>query len=856
MVSTNPLPPHILAEWHPELNSSINVSEITAGSHLKVWWLGTDCGHEWEAIVQSRALKNQGCSVCAGKTVLKGFNDLATKSPLIASEWHPTKNGNLYPTQVTSGSSKKVWWLGKDCRHEWEAAIGNRVSKGHRCPFCFGKKLLSGVNDLATLYPDIAEEWHPTKNGDLLPTQVRPNAAKKVWWLGKDCRHEWEALLGNRVTSKQGCAVCAGQQVLVGSNDLSTTHPDVASEWHPILNKISIYFVTHGSGEKVWWLGKDCHHEWEAVISARTNQAQGCPYCSGNKILKGFNDLSTRFPEIAAEWHPTKNGDVSPTQVGGSTNRQAWWLSKNCGHEWEMLIASRTGRNPQGCPFCAGKRVLVNFNDLATTHPLLAAEWHPTKNGDLLPLNVSSGSKSQVWWLNKECGHEWEMFVYSRTGYKPQNCPYCGSGTLLAGFNDLMTAYPLIAAEWHPTRNHDLLPTEVFGTSGKKVWWLGPSCHHEWEATVANRVNGSACPVCVGQKVLIGFNDLLSKNPIVAAQWHPTKNIPLLPEQFTIGSDRKVWWLCDKNHEWMATIYDRGTRNTGCSECYASTFISQAENSLAEFIRGLGLTVVQSDRKMLKGKELDILVPEKNLAIEYNGVFWHTEKGGKDKDYHRNKWLAARNAGIQLVQIWEDEWNRNPEQIKRMIAHKLGSTNERKVFARKTSVGMVTKQVAEKFLEEHHVQGYAAGSYYYGLLDKNDPEILVALIVLRKEKGNGLNIIRYATSANVVGGFTKLLAYAERMLLPDFIITFSDHCVSDGGLYANNGFIADKELKPDYRYVINAERKHKFGYRLKRFKDDPSLVWIDGLTERELADLNGIPRIWDAGKTRWLKKFI
>jgi G:T-mismatch repair DNA endonuclease (very short patch repair protein) len=857
MESANRLPPHILAEWHPERNSAINVMDVTAGSHLKVWWLGQECGHEWEANVQSRALKNQGCSVCAGKTVLQGFNDLATKFPALASEWHPTKNDDLYPTQVTSGSSKKVWWLGSDCRHEWEAIIGNRASKGHRCPFCFGKKLLSGVNDLATLYPDIAADWHPTKNGDLLPTQVRPNAAKKIWWLDKNCRHEWDALLGNRVTSKQGCPICVGQKVLVGSNDLVTTHPKVASEWHPTLNTIPASSVTHGSGEKVWWLGKDCKHEWEMSVSSRTgSKPQGCPYCAGNKILMGFNDLSTRFPEIAAEWHPTRNGEFLPTQVGGSTNRLAWWLSRNCGHEWEMLISGRTGKTSQGCPFCAGKRVLVGFNDLTTMYPLIAAEWHPTKNGDLLPIDVSFGSSRNVWWLSKTCEHEWEMSVSDRTKPKSHGCPYCGSGTLLSGFNDLMTVYPLIAAEWHPTLNKTLLPTEVFNTSGKKAWWLGPTCNHEWEATIANRINGSGCPVCIGYKVLIGFNDLASQNPTVAAQWHPTKNAPLLPEQFTIGSDKKVWWICAKTHEWMATIYSRGTGNSGCPQCYAKTFVSQAEHSIAEFIRNLGLSVVQSDRRTLKGKELDILVPEKNVAIEYNGVFWHTEKGGKDKDYHRDKWLAAKNAGIQLVQIWEDEWNKNPEQIKRMVAHKLGMTTESKVFARKTIISEVTKQVAENFLDEHHVQGWAAGSYYYGLFKKNDPQSLVALLVLRTEKGNGLNIIRYATSANVVGGFTKLLAYAERTLLPDFIITFSDHCVSDGGLYANNGFIADKELKPDYRYVINAERKHKFGYRIKRFKDDPSLVWIDGLTERELADLNGLDRIWDAGKTRWLKKFV
>jgi len=130
-------------------------------------------------------------------------------------------------------------------------------------------------------------------------------------------------------------------------------------------------------------------------------------------------------------------------------------------------------------------------------------------------------------------------------------------------------------------------------------------------------------------------------------------------------------------------------------------------------------------------------------------------------------------------------------------------------------------------------------------------------LVLRKESGEDdvLNIIRYATAANVVGGFTKLLKHAEKVYSPESFITFADHCVSDGGLYESNGFVADKILSPDYMYVVKGERKHKFGYRLKRFQNDPELLWEPNLTERELAALNGLERIWDAGKTRY-RKFV
>lgn len=768
--------------------------------------------------------------------------------PHIVDEWHPDKNLPLTPDKVSPGSSKKVWWKCSHS-HEWEAAIGNRVSKNQACPFCSGKRVIEGINDLLSQHPEVAAEWHPKKNS-IAPNEIFRTSQKKVWWLGK-CGHEWEAKIANRAANNAGCPVCTGRKVSKGVNDILTTHPDIADEWHPTKNSSTPQDFSKGSHEKVWWLGKSCGHEWEMAINSRTSHFQSCPFCSGNRLLLGINDLESQRPDVSIEWHPTYNDGLFPKDVFVSSSKTAWWLG-HCNHSWKMRISDRTTNN-QGCPICRGLQILIGFNDLASQRSDIASEWHPDKNGHLTAEMVTPGSSQKVWWLG-ECGHEWEMGIYSRTGPLKQGCPTCANRTLLVGFNDFSSINPLLSSEWHPMKNGDLTAEHVFPVSARKVWWLG-KCGHEWEAQISNRVfSASDCPICAGQKVLVGFNDLASQNPVIAAQWHPTKNGALTPIHFTTGSDKRVWWVCDKGHEWEAPIHGRARNNLGCAQCYAKTFVSKGEQDIADFIVSLGLNIVQSDRKTLKRKELDIVVPEKKVAIEFNGVFWHSEPAGKDKDYHRNKWIAAKEAGIQLIQVWEDEWNRNPEQIKRMIAHKLGFSTGRRVFARKTLVQEMSKVAAEKFLNEHHVQGYAAGSYYLGLFEKRDLFSPVALLVLRKENANDLNIIRYATSENVVGGFTKLLKYTEKTYEPNAFITFSDHCVSDGGLYENNGFVADKELAPDYRYVVNGERKHKFGYRLKRFQDDPALQWFDGLTERELADLNGIARIWDAGKTRWVKR--
>lgn len=705
----------------------------------------------------------------------------------------------------------------------------------------------------ATVLPEyLRKEIHPTLNDPKLDlNSLTANSKVRIWWQG-GCSHSWEASVGNRAQGT-GCPVCSGQQVLEGYNDFASQVPEVATQWHPVLNDgmLPTQF-TKGSNKTVWWLG-ECGHEWEAPI-ARRAKGSGCIYCAGKKVLAGFNDLASQKPEVASLWHPVNNDGILPTMVTPNSNKNAWWLGE-CGHEWEARIADVT--SGRGCPVCAGKQVLAGFNDLASVNPLLASEWHPDNNGDILPTMIAGKSGKRVWWLG-DCGHEWEATVLSR--HQGNGCPVCAGQVVLPGFNDLATTHPQIAGEWDAEKNaDDFTPFTVTAGTHKKAWWLA-DCGHSWEASITNRTSkGRGCPYCANQKVMPGHNDAGTTHKKLATEWHRTKNTGKNISDFTYGSGTKIWWICENNHEWAATIKDRTrTEATNCPQCAAVTFVSKDEKLIADFIRSHGLTVKTTERSILPKHEIDIYLPEQKIGVEFNGLYWHSERV-RDSKYHYNKWLAAKEKGIQLIQIWEDEWKHNPEQVKAMLLHKLGVSNERRIFARKTYVELLKKSQVEGFLNKNHIQGFVAGSYYLGLLEKGTDELVSVLVLKKQNDGSGirtLDIVRYATSATVVGGFTKLISYADKHLEFDRFITFSDHCVSDGGLYANNGFTADKELAPDYMYVVRNERKHKFGYRLKKFREDPSLLWQEGLTERELAKLNGLPRIWDAGKTRWVRNRI
>lgn len=625
---------------------------------------------------------------------------------------------------------------------------------------------------------------------------------------------------------------------------ISPEHLHLVDEWHPTKNgSLTPEDVTSFSHKKVFWLGK-CGHDWEDTLAHRSNGSK-CPYCSGRRILLGFNDLATTHPELAAEWHPTKNGKIKPEDVSKGSQKKVFWLG-SCGHDWEAVISGRTGAGKRGCAVCSGKQINIGVNDLLTTHPELAAEWHPTKNEALKPEHVTFNSSKKVFWLGK-CGHDWEAYISNRS--RGAGCPYCSGRYTLAGFNDLATTHPEIASEWHPTKNGNLLPIQVSKGSDKKVFWLG-SCGHDWEANIGIRTaQNTGCPTCLNRTIIPSYNDLATSLPEIAVQWHPTKNGSLTPQEVSKSSNKKVWWICENNHDWEAYIYSR--EKAGCRKCTAGLKNSNGEKEIKEFIEDLGFTVQQANYDIIDKGELDLYIPEKKIAIEFNGLYWHTEEKGKDRNYHYDKWYQCQSQGIQLIHIWEDDWKNKKDIVLNSLKHKLGVSDLEKIYARKTKIVCMTKDEARIFFEANHIQGYASGSLYIGL--EYNGVIESALIIKRENNNQTFNIIRYATRANVIGGFSKIISFVENNYSFKEFITFSDHAISNGNLYSSNGFTAAKELKPDYMYLVDGVRKHKFGYRLEKFKNSDKLKWQEGFSEKELAKLNGLSRIWDAGKTKWVK---
>lgn len=322
--------------------------------------------------------------------------------PLLEKEWDKEKNAKN-PEEYTAGSNHKVWWIGNSCGHSWIMPISSRTRRGGKCVICSNRVVLKGFNDCATTNPELVADFHPTKN-DVTLDSVFAGSGKKMWWICPE-GHEYFVTLLSR-SAGTGCAICSGQKILSGYNDLLTKFPLIAGEWDENKNTVKPSEISPGTPKKFWWLCKKMNHSYYASVANRTRLGRGCAECSNQKIVAGSNDFASLHPEIAREWDYELNGNLLPTDVSVGRREPVYWLCKEEGHSWSATIRGRIGRS-HGCPICCNRVVLAGYNDMQTTHPEASKLWHPTKNKELTPADVTRFSNTKMVWWQCPDGHEW-----------------------------------------------------------------------------------------------------------------------------------------------------------------------------------------------------------------------------------------------------------------------------------------------------------------------------------------------------------------------------------------------------------------------------------------------------------------
>lgn len=608
---------------------------------------------------------------------------------------------------------------------------------------------------------------------------------------------------------------------------LGTAYPHLLDEWDYVLNQGTDPFsIAAQSNTKRFWrcaLG----HSWQAAVYSRTRGGKGCPYCAGRKVLAGFNDLATTHPDLVAEWDDER--DIT-TVSAGSRYVALWRCTRKESHSYPAVVERRV--KGQQCSYCSGRRVLAGFNDLTTTHPDIAAEYADERDMSTL----SAGSHYRAYW-ECSCGQRYQATVYHRTSGR--GCPYCAGKKTAVGTTDLASTHPDLAEEWDDERD---ITTVSSGSDYRAQW----RCRHghRWNATVANRANtGHKCPYCTGRSVLPGFNDLATTHPELCSEWSSSNEKTLL--EVSAGSTYKATWVCSDGHTWVSTVYDRaGSRKQGCPQCWSETFSSCAETTIREHIEATipGVDMVSTSRRIIPPKELDIYVPEKNLAVEYNGLYWHSEARGKGKWAHVDKWKQCRQQGIQLLTIWEDDYVDDPALVKRRIQNYLEDEDSTHRID-EISLHRVPSDKASSFREKHSL--LSEGHWVQAFEDTVDIGVSATdgelIAVMTWTFGDDeATMIHYAEKEGrrILFAGTLQRAMQDPLLAGGCsrIAVIDDNEMPDERKLERLGFEKTELLDPSFCYLYQKKRMPE-----NRIPDDENVA----------QDIRSRPKIWDSGRTLW-----
>ena len=626
----------LMKEWDWERNTDLNPEHLLNNSNKKAWWICAKCGNKWETAIYNRAGRDHtGCPYCARQKIMPGYNDLQTEYPKIAKEWHPTKNGNLTPSMVMGGSSKKAWWI-CSVGHAYQQSIAQRTSRNGSCPYCLGQKVLVGFNDLASNFPEIAKEWHPAKNGKLTPRDVKATSHKKAWWICPH-KHEYEQAIMLRTTRGSGCPYCAGQKVWSGFNDLATSHPEIAKEWHPTKNgKLTPWNVIAGSQKKVWWLCPE-GHEYQQSLIKRTSRDYSCPICSGHKALAGYNDFATKYPQQAREWHPTKNGTLKPSDVTFGSGKKVWWKCP-IGHEYQASMHDR-GTGGTNCPICSARN-FTSFPEQAVFYyvkqvfPDTCSRYKKIFGTSMefdiyVPSAKIAIEYDGVNWHRTEDEHKRELKKYA----------LCQKHNVL-----------LIRVKEISKQTWDNVADKVYYL--KKVRRTDFSQLENTIFCILNDINTYSRKKSLSNKIDINVlrdknkiqeylctikNSLEKERPDVAGKWNYGKNGNLKPNMFSVSSNEKVWWKCpDCDHEWQSSINSMTREGRyGCAICAKDHARETFAKRVVKKLGSLADTMPNLAKEWHPTKN-GTLTPHDIVAGRNKSVWWLCPKCG-------HEWQARPN---------------------------------------------------------------------------------------------------------------------------------------------------------------------------------------------------------------------
>ena len=559
---------------------------------------------------------------------------------------------------------------------------------------------------------------------------------------------------------------------------------------------------------------------------------QGCPKCA-KKIASIKKSLTTEeFIEKVKRIHGNKYDYSKVEYVNNSTK-----VCIICPKHGEFWMTPHNHLAKQGCPKCSG-RYITDTNYFIEK----AKQIHGDKY-DYSKVEYKD-SKTKICIICPKHGEFWQT-PQEHLQYK--GCKECGFESALEK-NTKSTEDFIKQSNIVHHYKYDY--SKSIYVNGKTPLIIICPEHGEFKQIPCVHLKGFGCSKC-SNKHHYTTMEFIEKVREIHGNKYDYSKVKYL------NATTKVRIICPEHGEFWQRPYEH-LQNRGCPSCSHST--SKEEINIYNYLNSIDIACKQRAKNIISPYELDIYIPDKKVTIEYDGLIWHSEKFGKDRNYHLNKTIACEKQSIRLIHIFEDEWVEHEEIVKSKLKHILGCVNDMpKTFARKCIVNEIDNQIAKSFLEKNHIQGFERSSVYLGCFYENN---LVGVMTFKRERKDSdkWELTRFATdiSKHCIGVGGKLFKYFVRNYNPSEVKSFADRRWSSTlkeNLYDKLGFMVDNVLKPDYHYVVGKQRLHKFGFRkqilLKRY---PNHGLTENMTEHEMCQKLGFQRIYDCGLIKYIWK--
>ncbi|MDE6335654.1 MAG: hypothetical protein K2L34_03690 [Muribaculaceae bacterium] len=625
--------PELAAQWDYEKNGNLTPEIVSYGSNKKVWWICPKCGQSYQKKIGNRTApskkdaESDKCPVCLGRIIIPGFNSLKAKySNIIAKEWDFEKN-TIDPDTIPPTYRKKMWWICPN-GHRYQTLPGNKIYRtGGDCPYCSSQRLCRETS-LGSVNPELAKEWHPTKNGDLTPFDVFASTNKYIWWLCPTCGHEWRAKGANRNVGKRGCPHCANsrsssvpEQLLFRA--IRSFFPDAINRHLIGKDEIDVFIPSLNIGFE--YDGQRYHNQAKlpkdiaktkrlidnGIILYRFRE-NNCPDISVPECTVIQVSYSPEYSDLEAKLKVLLNQLLPDTAVSLDFDKviNEVRAELDCLPYEKSFAASEERKRREG--------------------KTPVALWDYEANAPLTPEMVMPFSEKVVHWIcPKNPNHKWDNTVKSVTfGYgcrrcisarrlydtedwkeeaklkhgnkylyhlvqyidsetkvdivcpkhgifqqipyehlNGKGCPYCARQKFHP-LESLAVLYPDIAFEWdyEHNKNSGFTPDTIGLDTRHKFWWYcNNGCNHSYQATISQRVNGSGCAVCHGKQVS-SDTSLAVLYPEIAKEW--CKENDKKPTEVTAGSDYVALWKCpNPNHPPYCQKVQVRSRGCGCVYC-------------------------------------------------------------------------------------------------------------------------------------------------------------------------------------------------------------------------------------------------------------------------------------------------